>query len=345
MHHLESVSDPSGCMYEKLVLKERERLYRMKRLGYSKRRIGRELGRSHSVVSRELARNSFAVDPHEDYYTQARQADEAFRTRRKAASQKMRLKSGEIRHYVEIHLKEAHWSTEAIAGRLGVLGYSITAQSIYNFIDAEVRHDLNACLPIRGKSRRRRSPGRQRRSPKKEAAAPKLSIEKRPEDVAQRQFLGDFECDALLGKRGGSALQVLVDRKARKLFLKKVPSLCADVYSQTLIDQFREKIPDEYRNSITMDNGAENAMHVVVDEKLGTITFFCHPYCASERGTVENRNKALRRFLPKGCDFDSIADEFIQWVEDYFNCMPMGCLDFQTPDIIWNNDSFLRKAA
>lgn len=225
------------------------------------------------------------------------------------------------------------------------LGYPITAQSIYNFIDAEGRHDLNACLLIRGKSRRRRSPGRKRRGPKKEAAAPKRSIEERPNEIAERRFLGDFECDALLGKCGGAALQVLVDRKSRKLFLKKVPSLCADVYSQALIEQFKERIPEEYRNSITMDNGAENALHVTVDDVLGTVTFFCHPYCASERGTVENRNKALRRFLPKGVDFDSIPDEFIQWVEDYFNCTPMKCPSFATPDKIWNDDSLLREAA
>jgi IS30 family transposase len=172
-----------------------------------------------------------------------------------------------------------------------------------------------------------------------------VSIELRPAAINARDYLGDFECDAVIGKRGGSALQVLVDRKSRRMFLKKVPSLCAQIYSDALIEQFRDKIPPKYRNSMTMDNGAENAMHVKVDARLGIITYFCHPYCASERGTVENRNKAIRRFFPKGTDFDLIPDEYIQWVEDYLNCVPMEILNFLTPDKVWNDDSLLRKAA
>jgi len=332
-------------MASKLSSDERVLIAKWKKLGNSIRSIAKSLGRAPSTISSELRRNDAAYAAAREFWVQGRSADALFRARRSQASKKMRLKRVEIRHFVELHLKEAHWSPEAIAGKLKRLGYPISAQSIYNFIDFEGRHDLNACLLVRGKSRRRRCPGRKRRAPLKVAAPPKRSIELRPAEVAQRQFLGDFECDALLGKRGGSALQVLVDRVARKIFLKKVPSLCADIYSAALIHQFEQKIPKKYRVSITMDNGAENALHVVVDAKLGVVTFFCHPYCASERGTVENRNKALRRFFPKGVDFDSIPDEYIQWAEDYFNSVPMECLNFATPDEFWNDATRLRKAA
>lgn len=332
-------------MAKKLSGDERLLIAKWRKLGSSIRSIAANLGRSPSTVSTELKRNAAGYAAPGAFWVQGRSADALFRDRRRQASKKMRLKSKAIRHYVELHIREAHWTPEVIAGKLTQLGYAISDQAIYDFIDAEGRHDLNACLPIRGRARRRRVPGRKRRAPLKVAAAPKRSIEVRPLEVGLRRFLGDFECDALLGQRGGTVLQVLVERKSRRIFLKKVPSLCADVYSKALIEQFMERVPERYRNSLTMDNGAENALHVTVDHELGIVSYFCHPYCASERGTVENRNKALRRFFPKGCDLDEMPDDFVEWVEDYLNSMPMKCLRFCTPDQIWDNTEYLRKAA
>ena len=56
---------------------------------------------------------------------------------------------------------------------------------------------------------------------------------------------------------------------------------------------------------------------------------FCHPYCASERGTVENRNKALRRILPKGANFCGSAPEVLEWADDYYTNKPMNVLGFK----------------
>jgi IS30 family transposase len=53
---------------------------------------------------------------------------------------------------------------------------------------------------------------------------------------------------------------------------------------------------------------------------------------------VENRNKSLRRFLPKGENFDGIPNDYLEWVEDYFNNMPMKVLGFRTPNQVWNEE-------
>ena len=58
---------------------------------------------------------------------------------------------------------------------------------------------------------------------------------------------------------------------------------------------------------------------------------------------MENRNKALRRFLPKGESLDGIPNEYLEWVEDYFNNMPMKVLGFKTPNQVWNEE--LRSVA
>ena len=100
---------------KKLTKEERNLLYRLRRMSpkMSIRRIAKELGRSHSTVLRELERNSSILGRNEDYYTQAQQAHQAAHQRRVAASSgKMRLKSKTIRHYTELHLKEAQRNRE-----------------------------------------------------------------------------------------------------------------------------------------------------------------------------------------------------------------------------------------
>lgn len=321
---------------EKLTKTERIRLYELKRLGYSCRAIARELNRSHSTVLRELKRNAKAVDLHEDYITQAQQANEAAHNRRSSASKmKMRLKNPTIRHYTEFHLKQSHWSPEIIAGKLTSLGYKISAEAIYQFINID-RPDLKSCLLIAGKSRRRRRCGKTHRI-RPVPAAPKRSIEELPVEARERRSIGHLELDAIVGKRGSkSAIQNKTDRCSRKMFLDKVATLEAEPYAETLIARMKQSVPKGVLKTFLEDNGSEHADHQRVDKELGTLSHFCHPYCASERGSVENRNKAIRRFLPKGTNFDEIPSEFIEWIEEYYNNTPMKVLKFKTPNQVWN---------
>ena len=247
----------------------------------------------------------------------------------------MRLKDETIRHYVEFHLRQAHWAPEIIAGKLSSMGMPLSTQSIYNFIDAEGRHDLNACLLVRGRARRRRTPARRHHKPRPLPAAPKRSIETLPVESRQRLTIGHLELDALLGKRGSGALQNKTDRCSRKLFIDKVSSLHAESYAATLIARMKPLVESGVLKTILQDNGVEHAEHQRVDAELGTSSYFCHPYCASERGTVENRNKALRRFFPKGINFQELPQDYVEWVEDYFNNMPMKVLGFRTPNEVW----------
>ena len=320
--------------FPKLKKEERARLFRMRRFRYSARAIARELGRSHSTILRELKRNASAIDPQADYYTQAQKAHESAYRRRSAASKgKMRLKCPEIQNYVELHLKGAEWSPEIIAGRLGRLGYHISAEAIYQYINIE-RPDLKSSLLIAGKSRRRRRAGKRHRV-RILPAATKRSIEVLPLAVKERTEIGHLELDALQGQRGGAAIQVKVDRCSRKLFLDSAPSLESEPYADLLIKRLLRDIPEGILKTILQDNGSEHADHHRIDQVLKVLSYFCHPYCASERGTVENRNKSLRRFFPKGADLSGIPAEFLEWVEDYFNNLPMKVLGFKTPNEVW----------
>lgn len=327
---------------KKLTKADRLELYRLNRMSpkLSLRGIARELGVCHSTVIRELRRSSKVFDRHDDYYTQAQKAQEAAHQRRVAASkQKMRLKTKEIRWYAEFHLRNVQWSPETIAGKLTFLGHPISAEAIYQWINHE-RPELKGSLLIAGKSRRRRRTVVVAR-PKPQAAAPKRSIDLYTTEAKERQSIGHFEMDAMHGKQGGRVVQNKIDRKSRKMFLDFAPTLEARPYADLCIERLRRDIPQEALKTLLQDNGAEHADHARLEHALSVTTFFCHPYCASERGTVENRNKALRRFLPKGANFDEIPPEFLEWVEDYYNNKPMKVLGFKTPNQVWKEGLLL----
>jgi transposase, IS30 family len=329
---------------KKLDKAQRTQLYKLQRMGgLTARCIAQELGVHHSTVLREIERSSALFGWQDDYYTQAQKAQEASHQRRVTASKKkMRLKSGTIRHYVDLHLREAQWSPEIIAGKLTLMGYPISAEAIYQWINIE-RPDLKSSLLIAGRSRRRRRAVATSRG-KPQAAAPKRSVELYTDEAKKRESIGHLELDAMHGKQGGRVVQNKIDRRSRKMFLDFAPCLEAKPYADLCLERLKRDIPLGVLKSILQDNGAEHSDHLRLEQELKILTYFCHPYSASERGTVENRNKALRRFLPKGSDFEGIPDEFLEWVEDYYNNRPMKVLGFKTPNAIWN-EGLLAKAA
>lgn len=88
--------------------------------------------------------------------------------------------------------------------------------------------------------------------------------------------------------------------------------------------------------SITFDNGSEFAdcagieRSVYGKDRKRTKAYYCHPYSAYERGTNENINKMIRRFLPKGTDFRKVTAAYIRRVETWINNYPREILGFAT---------------
>ena len=225
-------------------------------------------------------------------------------------------------------------SPEIICGRLELISkgeVKISYETIYQWILTE-RPDLYEYLIKAGKPRRRRVPGKRKRS-FKQPAAPKTSIELRPQEVEQRERLGDLEHDSMVSRKSNVAIQNIVDRASRKVFLQKLEDQSANTYSNALITRMKEEFPLGILKTATSDNGKENANHHIIDSTLKINSFFAHPYCSSERGTVENRNGIARWLgLPKGCDFNLISLEQLKTIEDQINRRPLKCLQFKTPN-------------
>jgi IS30 family transposase len=266
----------------------------------------------------------------------AHSAEDLAQLRRSLASRsRERLKSEQIRKYVESKLK-TEWSPELIAGRLGIEhpGLSISYEAIYQWILLD-RPELRSYLIACGRSKRRRRCGKKQRF--KAPAAPKTSIELRPPAANNMETIGHFELDAIKGVISSTtALSNTIDRRSRRLFLHKVPNLEAKPYREKFVARMKQEVPSKHLLTLTNDNGSEHAEHDKIEQELGIKVYFSHAYCSCERGTVENRNRAIRRFFPKGTNFDDIPDDFIEWTENYLNNKPMKVLGFLTPMEVWN---------
>ena len=99
--------------YKHLTIEEREKLYLMKNLGQSNRKIAQELGRSASTISRELKRGRCYRHPYMPSTAQIR-----YEKRRKNCGRKHKLSIHKYREKVRKLIEEQHWSPEQIANRL-----------------------------------------------------------------------------------------------------------------------------------------------------------------------------------------------------------------------------------
>ncbi|CJI36856.1 IS1239 transposase [Streptococcus pneumoniae] len=79
--------------------------------------------------------------------------------------------------------------------------------------------------------------------------------------------------------------------------------------------------------SITADNGTEfNRLSDVFSKEH---IYYAHPYASWERGTNENHNRLIRRWLPKGTK--KMTPKEVAFIEKWINNYPKKCLDYKSP--------------
>jgi len=306
--------------YQHLTGAERLRIYEWRGHGVSMAECARRLGRNKGTLSRELRRNSTDVGYLPDY------ARNRYHDRRKRCCPKPKLDNPQLRRTVLFQLEKG-WSPELIAGRLRrkYRQTIVNHETIYTFIyDSELgkEHRLYEYLP-RGKKRRSRRHGR---TSQKSLVPNRIFIDARPREVAERNTIGHWETDSLLyGHR--RAVNTSTERMSRVTLLTKLSGRDA----QATADALTKRLSVLPVASITGDNGPENAEHENVSRALGVPFFFCHPYHSWEKGSVENRNGVIRRYLPRGTDLDTVSQEELDDIAHEINNRPMKCLDYQTP--------------
>lgn len=314
--------------FKHLSLLEREKIFGWKKMGLSNREIGRRLNRHHTSIGREIKNNAKHGKAYFPCLAQKRSLRIGDRQRHHAP-----LKSPEIFLYVRTHLRSPFfWTPEMIAGRIGldIKESSVCLETVYSYIYSRgARQDkLWEYLPS-GRKKRKKKHGR--RVQNKGRVPNALSIDLRPKRIDKRKEVGHWETDNVEGPRPSKpALSVSQERVVRFTFMTRVINQTSKVKTQALTKRFKS-LPQKLRLSITQDNGKENYGHEETRQELGAEMYFCHAYHSWEKGGVENRNRVVRRFFPKGTDFTLVSDEEVAKVEDIINSMPMKCLGFRTP--------------
>ena len=299
------------------------------------REIGRLLERSHTTISRELKRNisnskrAFPRHYVDTWYPNP--ANIYYKSRIRNRGRRLRLKTNEIRNYVIDKIKTG-WSPEIISGRLRnhcELGY-VCHESIYQFIYHEAP-ELITFLPRHHKKRRQKHPYR-KPTP---AIKQKTSILEREESINSRSEYGHWESDSIESKDRKVAINVLVERKTRLTHITKLYSKTSEVTKNAIVKRL-SIYNKQFIQSITYDNGPENAKHYIVNQLLKTKSYFCQPYHSWEKGSVEQVNGLIRRIFPKRTDFTSVSQNELQRLENLLNSRPRKCLGYKTPIEVYN---------
>ena len=312
--------------YHHLTLEEREKLFGYKKQNLSLRTIADKLKRSVGTVSRELKRNAPYGQTYIPCIANRKALKRAVKQRHESS-----WKGPEVYLYVREHLGIG-WSPETIAGRLKIdhPNLHICHETIYQSIYARENRKFKLWQYLT--NRRKKRMRKEGRTVHRDGRIPEgVSIDLRPKAVGRRRELGHWESDNIIGKQTDkTALSVTVERVMKVTLLSKLQARTADEKTRKMFMKMAV-LPDRIRKTMTVDNGKENANHKQITESLGMGVYFCHAYHSWEKGTVENTNGIIRRFIPKGISIDSISEKEIRGIEWKLNNTPRKCLGFLTP--------------
>ncbi len=179
----------------------------------------------------------------------------------------------------------------------------------------------------------KKQPKRKRKGLRKFMPRPeRLSIEKRSKYIATRKQFGHWEMDCIvscIGGRGG--LLVLTERSTRYTIIVKLKAISQKEVLKAIRSILRRKLMSKVL-TITTDNGGEFLDCIKIQEAFTKINkmlkiYYAHAYCSWEKGSVENANRHIRRFFPKGTDFTNVTKKQIEHVQKFINSIPREILN------------------
>lgn len=316
-----------------LCLGERKRIELFLKRGRSLHWISQALGRCVSSISDEVKNNSI----HGIYDAKnAQHKADIKREKSKRDCLKVAMDT-ELQKFVIESMKDEQ-SPEGISGRLKEVEKGIqyaSTKAIYKFIESPHGRQIEKHLysnAVKKKTGPKR--GTQR------TLDGRTFIDERPKKVEKRLEFGHWEGDFIeSGKDGKGSLLVLVERKTRYPFL-----MYLEDRSNMNVNHLVEKlIAHTNPKSLTLDNDISFQKHEILSEIINATIYFCHPQSPNEKGTVENRNKAIRRYVKKKSDLSKYSTEYFKMVEQKLRTRWMTCLKFKTPEEAFKQEMQAQK--
>ncbi|WP_456438497.1 IS30 family transposase [Psychroserpens sp.] len=317
--------------HRRLTLKERVIIQTLLNEKKTKAYIANKINRSRSTVSREV--NKLGSNPKVDYdpYLAHWCAKEDYLNKRNLDKISIHKK---LRFYIFKGLL-SQWTPEQISGRIkddypNNPIMSISHESIYRYIYSHPQASINKKLIklLVRKKTRRRPPKKKRGTGSK--ILNQVSIDIRPKHIDLREEIGHWEGDLMIGKNHKSAIGTIVERKSRFTIIVKLESKKADEVAKMFSKKLNQLQPI-FKKTMTYDNGIEMARHEKITQNTGMKIYFAHPYSSWERGTNENTNGLIRRYLPKGTDFNKIDEKTLMIIQQKLNNRPRKIIGYKTP--------------
>jgi len=306
--------------YKHLSLAERYYIEIEKKAGRPMNKIAQALGRSQSTISRELSRN---IGQRGYRHKQAdRLTKERHMDKPKAIKMTEAIKQ-QIKYYLE-----QDWSPEQIAGRLKYENtFSLHHESIYQYVlaDKQTGGTLYQHLRHQNKTYRKRYGSAHNRT----GIQNRVDIDERPEVANQRQRVGDWEADTIIGKNHKGAIVTLDERQTKLRLAAPLPGKKAQSVKEAMIELLHPIW--KFVKTITFDNGKEFTLHESIAKALSCKTYFAKPYHSWERGQNENANGLLRQYFPKSMNLVDVTFRMVMEAVDKLNSRPRKCLGFKTP--------------
>lgn len=304
-------------------MKKRGKLKRIERLEikilldkkYSFRQIARSLGRSPNTISYEVRKNSVCgvYDPNKA------QTKISWRRTHVKKNWKKIDQDRRLRNYITSKLK-LHWNPDEISGRMKRDGEPFYASktAIYEWLRSPRGQYFCRYLYTKRYRKKKRT-----KKTERVMIPNRISYELRPYGATNRTRYGHYESDSVVsGKLGKGGVSVLQERKSRYLDGRLMKSMSSTL-NTTLIN---EMLRDKKSFSITTDNGIEYKSH----EDISVPVYFCDSYSSWQKGSVENANKMIRRYFPKGTNFSKVKPEQLQRALDLINKKPRKILGYRT---------------
>jgi IS30 family transposase len=314
--------------FKHFCLYERQRIEKYLKKKKSLRFIAGKLDRPVSSISYEIKTNSV-----NGYYDAKKAEAKAVEKRAKSKIQCLKVAMDEdLKKYVTEQI-ENDQSPEGISGRIKYeeksLQYAST-KAIYKFVKSP--HGRQIEKHLYSKSVKKKGGPKRKLTVSEDG---RTMIDERPKEIETRLEFGHFEGDFIeSGKDGKGSLLVLVERKSRYPFLIYTEDKSTK-YINRLIAETLKGVPVK---SITLDNDLSFQKHKEMSLLVGVDVFFCHPMCPHEKGTVENRNKATRRYVPKRSNLSKYDISHFKFVENKLRGKFMKCLNYRTPKEVFDEE-------
>ena len=285
--------------------------------GYSLRVIARSLGRSPNTISYEIEVNGGVIGYNPE------NANMYARTRKKNTRREWSKiedkKYGEMRDYIIKGLGK-HWNPDEISGRMKKekKPWYASKTAIYEWLWSV--YGQQYCVHLYSQRYHKK---KHVKKTERVMIPNRVSIDHRPQTINDRSEAGHWERDTIVSRKGCSGgVSTGVERVSRFIDATKVISMSTFEHMDAV-----EKQKKKYLTlSETFDNGIENKAY----ESLGIPSYFCEPYSSWEKGGVENANKMIRRYFPKGTNFRKVSQKKVDEAVTLINNKPRKILGYKT---------------